>query len=213
MKRIIKTLLLVLAIAIVAPSTPALANKKEQRQLKKELRKKADRESRKEAKTYTKEGWRTMAGALPLAKQLQASKYSSLMKDEQGNPLYVIAEHKAIGGNYSLAKEIAYSRASAELASNICNTIAQNSDDRKGQENLGEGDIDVLDEYLSVTKSVVTAQLRGVQPVVELYRELANGNVEVMTVLRLEADSAIKAAKKEVRETMKARADKLAEDM
>ena len=78
---------------------------------------------------------------------------------------------------------------------------------------MGEGDIDVLNEYMSVTKSVVTAQLRGVEPVVELYRELSNGNVEVVLVLLVDADSAVKAAQKEIRESLKERADKLSEEM
>ena len=129
MRNLIKTLLLVLTITRVTTSTQALA-KKEQRQLKKELRKKADRASRKEAKAYAKGGWKTMPGSLPIAKQLQEAKYSTLMNDSEKKPVYILAKHQAVGGNYSLAKEIAYSRASAELAANICNKITRNSDDR-----------------------------------------------------------------------------------
>ncbi len=187
-----KALVCALAIAIAVPSVSAQMTEKE---LKKELAKKVDKDSKKEAKVLKKEGWKVMPGKLPLEKQIQQAKYTELDRNENGSARYFTGTHQALGGNYSAAKQIADNRANLELAQSIYNDIARKIKDQVASNNFGGKDIEVIDEFVSANQSVVSAQLQGVESVVEMYREKGSGQYEVRTFVRIDADKALKMSK------------------
>lgn len=192
MRNFINAIVLVLALAVAVPVASAQKSDKE---LRKELNKKADKASRKEAKKFVKDGWQVMPGKLPLDQQIRNAKYSELDVNDEGGSRYFTATHQAIGGNYSAAKQIADSRAAAELASKVYSDINRIVKDQVSNENFGGKDIALIDEFLSANQNVVSGQLQGIETVVEMYREKGNGQYEVYVFMRIDAEKALQMSK------------------
>lgn len=203
-------LLLLCCMVLSVCSVDAKSSNKE---LKKELKSKVEKDCRKTAKKLEKEGWKVMPGKLPLARQIQDSRYAQLDKTEEGDKARFVSTHQAVGGNYSAAKLIADSRARAELAQQISSTVAQKITDQVSNLNLGDNDIEVIDETVSACKSIILAQMSGVSPTLEMYRELDKSQYEVKVVLEIDATKALKDAKRAITSELKKKSEKLANDL
>lgn len=210
MKNIMKIMVFALCLMVAAPAANAQKSDKE---LKKELKAKADKDSRKEAKKLEKDGWKVMPGKLPLEKQLMEAKYAELDENEDGTKRFFIGTNQAVGGNYSAAKQIADSRARLEIARAVNSTIAEKVKESQSTKDFGEGDIETIGEFISANTALVDAQLKGIMPVVEIYREGANKKVEVMVVVKADARQTLKNAKKAYREELEKKSAELAADI
>ena len=210
MKIFFKITLFALVLLICSPCVFA---QKSEKVLKKELKKKADKVSRKEAKKYTKQGWEVMPGRLPLEKQLQEAKYSQLDENEKGAKRYFVGSHEAVGGNYSAAKQIADSRAQAELAQQVYNEINRLVKNQVSNENYNGKNITHIDEFISANKNVVNAQLQGIESVVEMYKKRTDGTYEVKVFFRIEAELAIRMSKEGYYNLLKQKSDELAKEL
>ena len=168
---------------------------KSDKDLKKELKERVDRDCKKEAKILEKEGWKVMPGKLPLERQLQDSRYAELQEDERGEAYYIIGTHMSKGGNYTAAKKIADSRAMTEIAEKISSQIAELVKENVANHDYGEGDIEVIDKFVSSNKHLVNARLTKAIPLLEIYREVVGGAYEVRVMIAVRAKEAIRAAK------------------
>lgn len=182
------------------------------KQLKKDLKSKVERDCRKEAKRLQKEGWKVMPGKLSIERQIQEGRFSELNKDEDGNPLYFTATHQAKGGNYSAAQKIANDRARMGLAENISTTFSELVKEKLANTDYGEGDIETIDEFVSTNKNLVSLSLQGVLNVVEIYRESGN-MVEVQVMVKVKMADAMKAAKKAYGDKLRQKSEKLAKEL
>lgn len=200
-------------VASLLVAAPAANAQMKDRQLKKELKKKVDRDSRKEAKKLIKDGWQVMPGKLPLEKQIQATKYAELDETDKGEKLYFVGTHQATGGNYTAAMQIAGDRARAELAQSIHTTITQKIESQIANTDYGQGDIKAIDEFVSASKSLVAARLQNVVTTLEIYRKLENGQYEVKTAVKTDAPQAIKDAKSGLTDELRKKSGKLAGEL
>lgn len=182
------------------------------KQLKKDLKSKVEKDCRKEAKRLQKEGWKVMPGKLSIERQIQEGRFSELNKDEDGNPLYFTATHQAKGGNYSAAQKIANDRARMGLAENISTTFSELVKEKLANTDYGEGDIETIDEFVSTNKNLVSLSLQGVLNVVEIYRESGN-MVEVQVMVKVKMADALKAAKKAYGDKLRQKSEKLAKEL
>lgn len=182
------------------------------KQLKKDLKSKVERDCRKEAKRLQKEGWKVMPGKLSIERQIQEGRFSELNKDEDGNPLYFTATHQAKGGNYSAAQKIANDRARMGLAENISTTFSELVKEKLANTDYGEGDIETIDEFVSTNKNLVSLSLQGVLNVVEIYRE-SGKMVEVQVMVKVKMADALKAAKKAYGDKLRQKSEKLAKEL
>lgn len=213
-KNFVYTLLLAFALLLVCPTGQASdANKERNKQLKKELTARVEKDSRKTAKEYQKQGWKIMPGKLPLERQIQDSRYAELEKDDDGQRVYLTGTHIATGGNYSAAKKIADSRAKTELAEQLNSRIDQIIKDNISNKNYGEGDIEVIDKFISVNKHLASARLNMATPVLEIFREGKNNTYEVQVFYRIEAKPAIKETKKLYRTELSKESEELAQKL
>lgn len=187
-------LILTLVIATTIAMTPAFAQQTS-KELKKELKAKASKEIRKEAKQYEKAGFRSVAGSLPIAKQLEQAQMATIEKDEDGNNRYYIGRGKGLGGNYKAAKAVAYNQAKVELASNVISDIDDGTNSEMKNEDLGEGDVMTSDDLNAVNKVSSVFSINDITPVVEIYRELGKGKYEVEMTVKMPAYQAKKRAK------------------
>lgn len=206
------TKILVCALALLIAAAPAFAQKSD-KELKKELKQNVIRDNRRMAKQMAKEGWRVMPGKLSLERQLQEAQYAELDQTPEGEKRFFIGTHTAIGGNYTAAKQIADNRARVELAQSVNTLVAQKIQEQVANKDFGEGDIQVIDEFVSANQSLVAAQLTGVTPVLEIYRNLPKGQCEVRVVVSMEAQKALKAAREALRPGLEQKAERLAEDL
>ena len=85
---------------------------KEQRQERKEmlkmakseLKEKASKDARKEAKNLKKQGWQIAPGALPIEKQLDRVYTMKYEIDDDMFPKWIMGEAMSVGENYDAAK-------------------------------------------------------------------------------------------------------------
>lgn len=206
MKTVLKVGLCACAFVLMVLTAGAQTSNKE---LKKELKAKVEKDCRKEAKRLAKEGWRVMPGKLSLEKQIQEGRFAELSEDDKGAPLYLTATHSAQGGNYSAAQKIAYDRARQQLAGNISTSITELLKNNVANTNYGEEDLELIDEFVSTSQNLVSLSLQGVSTVLEIYRE--NGNVtEVQVMLKVNMADAMKAAKESLKTKLQEQSEDLA---
>lgn len=209
MKTMIKVFVCSLALLFAGSAVNAQSSDK---QLKKDLKAKVEKDCRKTAKKLEKEGWKVMPGKLPLERQIQDSRFAELDKDKNGEKLYFTGTHQSIGGNYSAAKKIADDRARMELAEHISSTLSELIKGKLSNTDYGEKDIEVIDEFVSANKNLVSVALQGVFPVLEIYRE-KDDKVEVQVMVKTNAADALKLAKKAYRDKLYQQSADLAKEL
>lgn len=209
MKTTIKVFICSLVLLFAYSSIDAQSSDKT---LKKDLKAKVEKDCRKTAKKLEKEGWKVMPGKLPLERQIQDSRYAELDKDKNGEKMYFTGTHKTIGGNYSAAKKIADDRARTELAGHISATISELIKGKLSSTDYGDKDIEVIDEFVSANKNLVSVALQGVFPVLEIYRE-KDDKTEVQVMVKTNAAEALKLAKKAYRDKLYQQSADLAKEL
>lgn len=187
-------LIFTLMLLVLFTTAPAIAQQSS-KELKKELKSKAHKSIRKEAKAYEKEGWRSVAGSLPLDKQLEQAQMAAIEKDEEGLNRYYIGRGKGVGGNYRAAKAVAFNQAKVDLVAAVMSDVASTEVNDMTNEDLGEGDV-ISTEDMSINSKVVSSfPIKDIVTVVEIYRELTRGRYEVEITVKMEAADAKKRAK------------------
>ena len=186
--------ILSLTVAVLLMATPAFAQQTT-KELKKELKAKASKDIRKEAKQYEKDGWRSVAGSLPVAKQLELAQMAAIEKDEDGGNRYYIGRGKGIGGNYKAAKAVAYNQAKIDLVTSAISDVEASEKSDMSNEDLGEGDVISSDDMGKSKKIQSEFSIKDIIPVVEIYRELSKGRYEVEMTVKMDAADARKRTK------------------
>ncbi len=210
MKKLITVLM---CAAAVICGTQVYAQQKNDKELKKELKERVDKECRKDAKALEKEGWKVMPGKLSIERQLQESRYAQLQENDKGEAYYIVGTHMAKGGNYTAAKKIADSRAMTEIAEKVSSQIGEIVKENIANHDYGEGDIEVIDKFVSSNKHLVNSRLTGAIPLLEMYRESGNGTYEVNVSIAVKAKDAIRAAKAMYVSELAKESEKLAEEL
>ncbi|MCI6050703.1 hypothetical protein [Phocaeicola plebeius] len=183
--------LMLLTLFVAAPAMAQQTSK----ELKKELKSKASKDIRKEAKAYEKEGWRSVAGSLPLAKQLEQAQMAAIERDEEGLNRYYLGRGKGVGGNYRAAKAVAFNQAKVDLVAAVMADVASTEVNDMTNEDLGEGDVLSTEDMTINSKVVSSFPIKDIITVVEIYRELSRGRYEVEMTVKMEAADAKKRAK------------------
>lgn len=183
--------LMLLTLFVAAPAMAQQTSK----ELKKELKSKASKDIRKEAKAYEKEGWRSVAGSLPLAKQLEQAQMAAIERDEEGLNRYYVGRGKGVGGNYRAAKAVAFNQAKVDLVAAVMADVASTEVNDMTNEDLGEGDVLSTEDMTINSKVVSSFPIKDIITVVEIYRELSRGRYEVEMTVKMEAADAKKRAK------------------
>lgn len=183
--------LMLLTLFVAAPAMAQQTSK----ELKKELKSKASKDIRKEAKAYEKEGWRSVAGSLPLAKQLEQAQMAAIERNEEGLNRYYLGRGKGVGGNYRAAKAVAFNQAKVDLVAAVMADVASTEVNDMTNEDLGEGDVLSTEDMTINSKVVSSFPIKDIITVVEIYRELSRGRYEVEMTVKMEAADAKKRAK------------------
>lgn len=169
-----------------------------------QLNKKASKDARKEAKRLAKEGWKAAPGALPLEKQLDRS-YIMMNEFDGNESKYYTSEAISVGNSFAAAKMQALELAKQNLAGQIQSEATAILQNEVSNQQLEEGEAVSVTETLSKGKTFTSQTLGRVMPVVEVYRDLSNGNKEVLVRVFYEASNVRRMANQAIREEMKKR--------
>lgn len=163
--------LLLMGIAMAATAqTPAV-----------ELKIKASKEAKKQAKIYRKQKWEVAPGALPIERQLDRCYLMEYDVDiETGEPKYAFGENMATGQFYAAGKLQASELAKGDLVGKLHVEITREVTAIVKNKQLTEEEAQSVAAVVEKSKSIVVQRLEGLQPLLELHRTLKNGNVEVM---------------------------------
>ncbi len=216
-----KTILTLFAMILLSSSACIIAQsakdlRKERQELakasKKELNEKASKDARKQAKKSEKEGWKTAPGALPLEKQYDKSYMMQYQYDEDGFPLYIMAEGMSVGGNYDAAKMQAMELAKQNLAGQIQSEITALVENTVANDQMSDGDAESLTKSVMASKNLISQSIGRLVPVVETYRDLGNKK-EVLVRIAFSQKMAKAAAKRAVKKELEERGDALHEKL
>lgn len=171
--------------------------------------KNAEKRSKTEAKKFTKEGFVIFAGATPLEFQIRDSWAKTYETDQNGLPEYVITVSQAVGSNISAAKMQATHLAKFEIANLITSNIASLTESSVANKELTRDQAVSINNFVTATKELTVAELGRTFNVMEMYRELPSGNVEVVVRLAYSSKMAAEAAKKAIREKLETQSEEL----
>lgn len=175
---------------------------------------KVAKDIKKTVKQMEKEGWKVNMGALSLEKQLEKSQQMQYEFDmNTGMPKYIMGEGKVISSNYSAGKNQAMAQAKTELAGNIQTEVAALIEDKTGNNEIGQGEAVAFSESVQAAKQMIAQSIGRTIPVVECYRELKNGNVEVQVRVFYNIEMSLQAAKKAMKEELEKKGNKLADQL
>lgn len=160
-----------------------------------ELNAKATKAARKEAKALKKDGWLVAPGQLPLEKQLDKSYSMYYEYEESGLPKYIIGDAMSSGKVYDAAKMQALELAKTNLASQIQTEVTALIESTLANEQISQDDAESIARTVSASKNLIVQRLGRTITVVECYRKLANGTMEVRVTVAYNAKMAIDAAK------------------
>lgn len=219
-----KHLFKLLVVAMVAFSTVGMAQDKAAKEIvkerkavaklaKSELKDRASKEARKEAKRLTKEGWQVNAGALPLSKMLDRSYEMYFEYAEDGSPLYIVGEGRSHGGSYAAADKAAQMLALTSIAEQIEIYVTELIEQTVGNKELTTEQAVSINEVVASSKSLVSQKLRNTIRVLEISRKYGKTDVEVIVRLAYNKKSAMEVAKEVVRQELEKKGEDLHKEL
>ena len=166
------------------------------------IKAKASKAAKQEAKKFTKEGWETTPGALPLERQFDRSFNMQYERDEYGNLKFLIGEAMSIGENYDAAKMQALELSKQNLAGQIQTEITAIIENSVNNDQLGQDEAASLTKTVLEGKSLISNSIGRIIPVVECYRTKSNKNKEVLVRVAYSVDMAKSVAKRAIHKTL-----------
>lgn len=181
-----------------------MKGRKEIMQVNRELQnEKISESSKMQAKQMTKDGWRVMPGQLILEQQIERSAlFQNQFEDDLITPKYVWGDATTTANNYDAGKmqalELARQNMAGSIEQNITQIIEHKVDNHQGGKRIATS----LANSLKQAMTYVETKLGQSTPVIETYRKLSNGDIEVRVQIFYSMDEARRIAREAIREQM-----------
>lgn len=198
-----KLVLLVTLITSLVLAIPAMAQNNVN--IKKEMKTKAVKKARKEAKKITKEGFRVSPGQLPMDKQIENVWNKRMQTDNEGRPAFYIADARAVGETHSAAKMQALEMAKINLVNQIGTEVAGLVETKVANTQLDAQDAASVTESVATFKSLAGSKMGRTLTLFEASRNIGK-NTEVMVTLGYSYKTAIEISKSLLRKELKDKA-------
>ena len=195
--KIQKTLITILCLVIVMSAFGQQSDK----ELRKEIRDKALKESRKEAKSYKKQGYYVAPGALPMEKQIEKAWMRQYEEDDIGYPKYIVASGNSVANSQSAAKLQATELAKLELAGTISTQVAALIENSIANQQLSAEEAASVTKTVAASKNIIAQELGRVIPLFEIYRKV-DKNVESNVRIAYNSEMAMAVAKKSIQKEL-----------
>ena len=145
------------------------------------LTKAQEKAIKKQVKEFQKEGWKIKPGSLSLADQITRSNQAQQEQDADGYDKWIIGEGSSIGTIYDAARTQALTVAQGEISRRLKTDMTSQIEQNLANEQFAQADAE------SIAQTIVTAMGKSIDQklsrprnLIECYRELPNGNVEVL---------------------------------
>lgn len=168
-----------------------------------------NKQARKEAKAFEKDGWEITPGALPLQVQFLNAYEMQTEKDDLGYPKFIIGEAMSIGENYDAAKMQALELAKLNLAGAIETELVTLVDNSVSNKQLSSEEAASIIETVTANKNLISQNIGRIVTIAECYRTLKNKNKEVYVRIAYNAEMAKEAAKKAIRKDLEQKGEEL----
>ena len=208
MKKVLCSLLVLFMAAAMTNTVKA-----DDKELKKELSAKTSKDIRKEAKKLENDGWQIMPGKLPLEKQLEQSQIAQLRENDEGESFFIVGSASVVGGNYTIAKQMADNNAKLEICRSLSDMVATKLTQELSNMDLGNNQAEALLEVASAAKSVSSMQIKGTEYLLEIFRDLGKGKTEVRVVMAISCEKAMSQAREEVKKSLKDKSSQYLKDI
>ena len=149
------------------------------------LTKEQEKAVKKDVKRYEKEGWKVKPGSPSIAMQLTKSYQMAWEKTAEGTDQWIMGEGSSVGTIYDAARTQAITVAQGEIGRKLRTDLTAQVEQDLANEQLGGGEAE------SIAQTIVNSMGKSVgrpSSLIEMYRDLPNGNVEVL--MRLAISSA-----------------------
>lgn len=201
MKRLLSTLVFILALMIVMPGIA-----QDTKQIKKDIHKKAMKEARKEAKKLKKDGFEVAPGQLPMDKQIESTWIKRSEIDDKGNKKWFVVDARAVGETHTAAKMQASEVAKVNLAGQIGTEVKGIIETTIANAQLNAEEAASVTETVATFKSVVGSKLGRTTTLFEATKTIGK-NTEVYITIGYSYDAAIEMAKDIIRNELKEKAN------
>jgi hypothetical protein len=202
MKKIIVSLAVLFAIFTVMPVMGQTTSKDAQ----KEMKSKAYKKARKEAKKYKRDGFYVAPGAIPLEKQLEKSWAMQYEMNEKGYPKYFVASGNSVAETQTAAKLQALETAKLNLAGQISTNIAALIENSIANHQLSDEEAASVTKTVAASKNLIAQELGRVLTTVEMYKKIGT-NIESDVFIAYSYDMALEAGKKVIRQQLEEQTD------
>ena len=194
-----KYLLIILSCLVTIIATPQKSTK----EVNKDLKNKAVKQARKEAKKMGKEGWYVAPGSIPLSEVLENALIKQVMVDDSGNVQYIYADGNAVAETKSAAEMQAIELGKLQLAGLIQTNISSLVSANIGNSQLSTQEAASVTEVVQSAKNIIAIELGYMDPSFKIFKNIGRGKVEVQVRLFYETKQSLEIAKKVVRKELK----------
>jgi hypothetical protein len=197
MKTLVKIGCIILLGIIISNHLAAQSEKTPEKQLKE----KASRQARKEARKYTRDDYYIAPGALPLEKQLENAWLKQYENDDKGFPRYIVETGNSVAETQTAAKLQANETAKLNIAGSITTSVAALIENNIANMQLNNEDAASVTKTVAAAKNLIAQELGRTVPLVEIYKKIGK-NVEADIRLAYDYQNAMEAAKKVIRKQL-----------
>ncbi|WNJ20633.1 hypothetical protein [Pontibacter sp. G13] len=169
---------------------------KEEKSLLKEVRSKAVKEARKEAKKYRKADYVIFPGSLPMDKQLEKIWVKQLQENPDGSPVYIFADGNGVGKTQSAAELQAMEVAKLQMAGQISNEVNAIIESKIANEQIDRETGESLTKVVLGSKNYIVQHLGYVRPGFKVMRNVGRKDIEVNLKLYYNSEEAYAAAER-----------------
>lgn len=175
---------------------------------------KVSKDTRKQAKQLVKEGWKVAPGGMSIEKQLARAELLDNSFEEDGvTQKYAKGDATSTAESYDAGKMQALELARLNLVSSIETDITELAETNRSNKDISADNAASVIKVLRSSKSFVSKKLGQTNSVIEMYRELPNGNVQVRVQTYYSMDKAREIAKSVVREELEKQGDGLQDQL
>jgi len=150
---------------------------------------------KKQLKEYKSDGWKTSSGQPTLQDQLEESFAVQHEVDFNGHEVWIVGEGRSSGTIHDAARNRALSAAKSQIAQQLTNhmttTILQDLANRKMRANEAEA---IVKTIINQQRLSINRQLYRPRKLIECFRRLPNGNIEVLVRCAISSETVNKLA-------------------
>ncbi|NCD00025.1 MAG: hypothetical protein EOL95_10045 [Bacteroidia bacterium] len=202
-----KKILTFVLMGIIACATINVSAQSTSKELKKELRKRATREVRKEAKNLKKIGYHVIPGDLPMERQLERFWMKQYEKDDNEQLLYISSRQSAVAETQAAAQLQATELAKLDIAAQIGSNIGALVDNNIANQQINTEDAASITKTVASSKNLISEELGRVLPMTILMREVGDHKVEIQTSVVYDQKTAMEKAKRVLRAELEKQTD------